>query len=107
MAIGTAILLGVGVYLVAALPVAVVIGRLLGGPPAEVALARAAAMPAVPAVPAARAATRSVRPLRTPLAGGLVGAHMAEGRTIALVTRHPHAGGEFQLAGAEAHPAHA
>ena len=98
MATGTAILLGVGLYLVAALPVAVVVGRLLGGPPAEVALTRAAGVP-----------TEAVLtpPVRGTLAGGLVGAHVAVARPVALVARHAHAGAHLQLAGAEAHPAHA
>jgi len=90
MAIGVAILLGVGLYLAAALPIAVVIGRMLGGPPAEVALAGAA-----------------VRPTRAMLTDGLVGTHVAAGRAVTLVARHPHAGRELELAGAEAHPAHA
>jgi hypothetical protein len=98
MAIGTAILLGVGLYLLAALPVAVVIGRLLGGPPAEVALTRAAGVPTMPAV---------TPPVRGTLAGGLVGAHVAATRPVALVARHAQAGAHLQLAGAEAHPAHA
>ena len=98
MAIGTAILLGVGLYLVAALPVAVVIGRLLGGPPAEVALARATGVPTVAAV---------TPPIRGTLAGGFVGAHMAATRPVALVARHAQAGAHLQLAVAETHPAHA
>lgn len=94
MAIGTAILLGVGLYLAAALPVAVVIGRLLGGPPVEVALARAASAPAL-TLPAQR------------VSGRPVGAQVAAGRPVTLVTLHPQAPGNLQLAGAEAHPAHA
>ena len=100
MAIG--ILLGVGLYLVAALPVAVVVGRLLGGPPAEVALARAAGAPAM-TLPV----RGPVAPVRSPLAGGLVRADVAQRRTAALVALNPQAAGNLQLAGAEAHPAHA
>jgi hypothetical protein len=101
MAIGTAVLLGVGLYLLAALPVAVVIGRLLGGPPAGPALAGHSGVAGVTRVAA------MPRPLRAPLAAGLVAAQVAASRPVALVARDPHPGGELQLAGAEAHPAHA
>ena len=97
MAIGTAILLGVGLYLVAALPVAVVIGRLLGGPPAEGAAATALA--------GASSGPALTLPVRSPLAGDF--AHVAARRPVALVARQPRAGRDLQLAGAEAHPAHA
>ena len=79
MAIWAAILLGVGLYFLAALPVAVVVGRLLAGP-----------------------ADR--RPVSAPRPGIT---HVALGGPVALVARHPHAGRDLQLAGAEAHPAHA
>ena len=100
MAIGTAILLGVGVYLAAALPIAVVIGRLLGGPSAERAASRALArpsgvpsVPAVAALPGFPALTLPVQaplvqaPLVQPPLAGLVGAHVAASRPVALVAR--------------------
>lgn len=102
MAIGTAILLGVALYLLAALPVAVVIGRLLGGPPAEPAGVSGIAGATALARPGAAALTL---PVRARLAGEL--AHVAARRPVALVARDAHAGRELQLARAEAHPAHA
>lgn len=95
MAIGTAILLGVALYLVAALPFAVVIGRMLGGR-SEPALAGASGVAAL------------TQPARVPLAGvGLSAAHVAASRPVALVARQARSGRDLQLAGAEAHPAHA
>jgi hypothetical protein len=93
MAMATAILLGVAAYCCVAVPVAVVIGRMLAGPPA-----------AGLAGDAGAAAGHDLGAER-PAGARVATAHVAAGRTFALVAGHPHPAGYLQKARAEAHPA--
>jgi hypothetical protein len=97
----TTLLLGVGLYFLAVLPVAVLVGRLLAGPaaayPAEAAVLAGEARPADVAGPAGA---------EGPQRHGLAVADVAAGRPLALVAGQPSAGGYLQLARTEAHPAH-
>ena len=104
MTTATAVLLGLTLYVLLALPVAVVIGRMLGGAaPAGVAgAAGALAREGRPADVAAAARTEGAQLPVRPVAP----AYVALGRGVALVAGRPHAGRDLQLAGTEAHPAH-
>jgi len=105
MTTAMAVLLGLALYVLLALPVAVLIGRMLGGAVPAAVPAGGEGLLAREARPAQAAAAAGTERAQLPVRP-VAPAYVALGRPVALVAGRPHAGRDLQLAGAEAHPAH-